>query len=74
MAKINIYGTLHNDTGEPIVAAEQVSVIVGSETKMLPEYLNSLAEHGSEELTEADMAEILIEAKQQASDTDSEQE
>lgn len=74
MAKIKIYGTLHNDTGEPIVAAEQVSVIVGGESKLLPEYLDSLAETGSEELTEADMAEILDEAKQQAPDTDPEQE
>lgn len=24
MAKINIYGTLHNDTGEPIAAADQI--------------------------------------------------
>lgn len=42
MAQINIYGTLHNDTGEPIVEADQVYDTRDGKSESLTDILDGI--------------------------------
>ena len=55
MAKIKIYGTLHNDTGEPIASADQI--VDPATGKMVSELLGQ----GGESMTDEDVENLLSE-------------
>lgn len=64
MAQIKIYGTLVNDTGEPIALADQIQYAPeGSEPKYLDEVLDTLMSGGGvEELTAKEVNDLIAEA------------